>query len=265
MKQIRINLKGLTGLIAAAMIFSACEKTFDSKFAKNSDLSNSSNVQVYMAMVNANRNYVYVESRPVNGSSMISGTAFPSAGVGFSVPGGPTSFAVRDTLSTATQVPINFAENLQGGKYYTIFVYDTITSPQQKTVTTNIVIPNDTTARVRFANFVYNPTAMPAIDIYSTRLKTNIYSNLQITDVSDFLTVPSNTVDTFIVRLTGTGTNLQNIIPPTPPATTPTLIDVRAILTPTPKRSYTVVFRGGFRTNVTTSATVRTLSAFVNY
>lgn len=265
MKQIKISLKALAGLIMAGTIFSGCEKTFDSKFGKTTDLQNASNVQVYLATVNASRNYVYVDSKPVNGSSMTSGTAFPSTGVGFSVPGGPVTFTVRDTSSTATQVPINFAENLQASKYYTLFVYDTITSPQQKLVTTNIVIPNDTTARVRFANFVYNPTAMSAVDIYSTRLKANIYSNLQITDVTDFLTVPSNTVDTFIVRLTGTGINLQNYIPPVAPATVGSFIDVRSILTPTAKRSYTVVFRGGFRATSTSNSTVRTLSAFVNY
>lgn len=265
MKQIKISLAALAGLIIAATIFSACEKTFDSKFGKNSDLQNASNVQVYMAMVGASRNYVYVDSKPVNGSSMTSGSVFPSTGLGFSVPGGPVAFSVRDTSSTTTQAALDFAQNFQGGKYYTIFVYDTTTSPRQKTVTTNIVIPSDTTARVRFANFVYNPTALSAVDIYSTRLKANIYSNLQITDVSDFLTVPSNTVDTFIVRLTGTGVNLQNYVPPVAPATVGSFIDVRAILTPTAKRSYTVAFRGGFRATATTNSTVRTLSVFANY
>src|SRR6185295_9415023 len=88
---------------------------------------------------------------------------------GAAIVGGLKQCLIKDTLSASTQPQISFAESIQAGKSYTIFMYDTFTVIKQKTVETIIQIPADTTARVRFANFVYHPTAIPGIDIFSTR------------------------------------------------------------------------------------------------
>jgi hypothetical protein len=262
MNKIKIYVSGLILLLFSGVVIISCTKTFDEKIALQSNFSNSSLVQVYMAMVNANRNYVYVDAKPVTGASMVSGSVFPSSAYAASIPGGFRAFLVRDTLSTTTQVPLSFAENMQVGKNYTIFVYDTITTPKQKTIETTITIPDDTTARLRFANFVYNPTVLPnGFDIFSAKRNAVIFSNVKETEVTGFIPYASGVTDTFFIRPAGSPTNLQNW-----KTTNPTgLIDVIGILTPVEKRSYTIVFRGGYRATATSNTTVRNLSIFVNY
>jgi hypothetical protein len=252
-------------LIGLGLAFQSCQKTVKTKISENTDFSNSAIAQVYIATVNASRNYVYVDGSVVNGSVMTSGTLFPASGYGFKVTPGIKAFLVRDTLSATTQVPLSFAENMQFGKNYTVFMYDTITSPLQKTVQTDIVIPSDTSARLRFANFTYNPTALPfAFDIFSKKKNAVIFSNVQLTDVTGYIPYPSGVNDTFYIRPAGSAVNLQNF---TPSTTTPpgVYFDMFTTLNPTAKRSYTLVFRGGYRTFVTTTASVRTLSTFANY
>jgi len=226
-----IKLSTLPAL-AAALVISACTKNSDGVLTDSRDFSNSAIAQVYVATVNASRNYVYVDGNQVNGSSLISGSVFPASGPGFKVSPGVKAFLVRDTISTATQVPLSFAENFQFGKTYTVFLYDTINAPKQKTVQTDIVIPSDTTARIRFANFIYNPNAIPAVDVFSYSRNANIFTNVNVTDVTGFIPYASGLpLDTLYIRPTGTTTNL-----------------VKLSMTGLMKqRSYTVVYRGSDR------------------
>lgn len=259
MKLNKLYSAGLAGLIIISSAFVSCTKKFEESTLLQNDFTNSSIMQVYVATVNASRNFVWVDANRINGASLTSGSVFPTTGFGFNVGGGLRNFLVRDTLSTSTQVPYSFAENLQAGKTYTLFMYDTITTPKQKTVATNIEVPTDSTARLRFANFIYSPNAVPAFDIYSKKRNENIFTNVQVTEVTGFIPYASAVTDTFYIREAGTGINLQNRNP-----TTGAMSDVIAVLTPTTKRSYTLIFRGGYRASSTTATTVRTLSVFVN-
>lgn len=256
MKSIKKYITGAAALVVSGMLLSSCEKTFDADLPLNAGLENNAIVQVYMATVNTARNYVYVDSKPVTGAAMVLGSIFPTTGYGFSVPSGPRAFVVKDTLTASTQVPISFAQNLQVGKHYTLFMYDTISSPKQKIVEDNIVAIADTTARIRFANFVFSKIAIPAMDIYSANKKANIATNVQITDVTNFIPYETNVTDTFTIRLTGTTTNLMNTGVTTP---------IRVILTPREKRYYTLVFRGSYTTIANASVQARNLALFVNY
>lgn len=224
-----------TGILSMSLILllSSCSKNKKETFERQSDFSNSSQVQVHITMMNAARNYVYLDGKPLTGALMSTGSIFPSGAYASSIPGGIRSFLVRDTITTTTQVPLNFAENLQFGYNYTIFIYDTITTPKQKTVQTNIVIPSDTSSRIRFANFVYAPFAVPAVDVYSFNRQANIFTNIAVTDVTNFIPYPSNLLtDTLYVRETGTMNQL-----------------LKTTITGGlgPKRSYTYVYRGSHR------------------
>lgn len=245
------NIKNYTGIIIllliAGTVILSCTKSFDEKTAQQKNFNNSSLIQVYMAMGNAARNYVWVDGKLITGSLMSSGSVFPSAAYAASITPGLKSFLVRDTLSTSAQAPINFAENMQVGKNYTIFIYDTINAPKQKTVETKIVIPSDTTARIRFANFTHSKTAVPGVDIYSKRLNQNIFTNVNISEVTEFIPFPSAFTDTFSVRPTGTTTNLVTL----------------NTVSLSRKRSATLVFRGSYY--VATGAHARALSVFTNY
>lgn len=229
-------------VIALGLLLPSCTKSGDGVLEDNSDFTNAALAQVFIATVNASRNYVYVDGFPVNGSVMSSGSLFPANGPGFKVTPGIKAFLVRDTISTATQVPLSFAENMQFGKTYTVFMYDTINAPKQKTVQTDIVVPTDTTARIRFANFIYNPNAIPAVDVFSYKLNANIFTNVSVTDVTGFIPYPTLiSPDTLYIRNTGTTTNLLKI----------------SMTNLAPKRVYTMVYRGSDRG-------VRTASLFIN-
>lgn len=230
------------------LTFQSCTKQQAELVAKQqTDFTNSNLVQVYFATVNASRNYVYVDGNLVTGSLLASGGLFPAAGPGFNVPPGIKAFLVRDTLSATTQIPLSFTQNMLVGKKYTVFLYDTITSPKQKTVESNIVIPTDTSANIRFANFIFSQTAVPAVDIFSKRRNVNLFTNVPATEVTNFIPIPTAFNDTFFVRETGTTNQLA----------------VLNGLNPTQKRSYTLVFRGRYQT--TTGTVARTLSSFINY
>ncbi len=264
MKSIKKYINGAAALVVSGMLLSSCEKTFDTTLPLNAGLDNNAIVQVYMATVNTARNYVYVDSKPVTGAAMTLGSVFPGTGYGFSVPSGPRAFEVKDTLTATTQVPLSFAQDLKANKHYTIFMYDTISSPKQKIVQDNIVAVTDTTARLRFANFVYSKNAIPAVDIYSANKKANVFTNVQVTDVTDYIPYETNRTDTFYIRLTGTLTNLQNITPPTP---TPgnVLTTISFAVTPREKRHYTLIFRGSYATILTNSTQVRGFGFMTNY
>ncbi|MBL0271107.1 MAG: DUF4397 domain-containing protein [Chitinophagaceae bacterium] len=270
MKSILIKYT-LVGAVIISLTQSACVKKVDGVLVGDKKLSDKSMVQVYMAMVNPSRNYIYVNNAAVNGASITQGTLFPATGPGFAIDGGFKSFLIRDTLTATTQVPLSFANDFQAGKNYTVFVYDTITSPKQVTVQTDIVVPSDNTARLRFGNFTYSPTAPPAVDIFSKRLNTNIFTNVPVSQVTGFMPYNTNVTDTFYVRETGTGVNLKNW--DNLPAPGGTFVDIIAVLTPRPQRSYTLVFRGGYRASnlkmppayTTANPTLRQLSTFINY
>jgi len=264
MKAIKKYINGAAALVVSGMLFSSCEKTFDTTLPLNDGLNNNAIVQVYMATVNTARNYVYVDNKPVNGASMVLGSVFPTTGYGFSVPGGTTAFLVRDTASTTTQIPLSFAQNLTVGSHYTIFMYDTLNSPKQKTVEDKIVPITDTTARIRFANFVYSKTAIPAVDVYSVAKQANIFTNVQVSDVTGYIPYQTNRTDTFYLRATGTTTNLQNITPPTP-APGNVLTTISFAVTPRAKRHYTLIFRGSYATILTNAAQVRGFGFMTNY
>ncbi|MBM3416814.1 MAG: DUF4397 domain-containing protein [Bacteroidetes bacterium] len=245
----RVNIFHCTLLIVPALgiLISACTKSFNEKTLQDKNFNNKSLVQVYLAMVNASRNYIYVDGNLITGSLMSSGSVFPSTAYAASIDPGVKGFFIMDTLSTSTQVPLSFAENMQVGKNYTIFVYDSLAAPKQKTVETSIVVPADTTARLRFANFTHTKTAIPGIDIFSKRLNQNLFTNINVSDVSGYVAFPSAFTDTLYVRSTGNTTNLVTL----------NAVNLSA------KRSYTLVFRGSY--SVTSGTAARTLSLFTNY
>lgn len=226
----------------------SCEKKLGKEVAmEQTDFSNMSFLQVYNGTLNSTRNYVYVDSRPVNGASLAYAATFPATATRFAIGSGYRNFLIRDTLNASTQPQMSFAENLQPGANYTLFMYDTLTTPKQKIVQNDIVIPDDSTARVRFANFIFTRTAVPNVDLYSVKRASNVFTNVSITDVTGFIPYASSLADTLYVRETGT---------------TNTLATMNGF-NPVRKRSYTLVFRGRYQTTGTTGV-ARLLSSFAN-
>ena len=245
-----ILLRKLSFFTISLLMLNACDKNYKDNTPSTADLANNSIVQVYIATVNASRNLFYVDGVPQSASLMSSGSFFPSTGsYGVAIKGGVRSFAIRDTLSTSTQLPLNFAQTLATASHYTVFAYDTITSPKQKTVNTSIAIPSDNSCRIRFANFAYNGNALtPRIDIVSIGKNEIVANNVNYTDVTEFIAHPSLlTGEGFQVRESGTSTILASV----------------SSVSLEPKRSYTIVYRGSHR--ATSGTSTRAVSVFVNY
>lgn len=233
------------GTLMIAFFLQSCTKEASTRLTTQTNLSNNSLIRVFVATVNASRNYVYVDGKPITGALLSSGSMFPAAGIYASyIPAGFRAFLIRDTLSTSTQVPLSFSGNMQANKNYTIFMYDTISAPNQKTVETTYEVPADTTCRIRFANFIYNPAAVPSIDVFSFNRNANIFTNVAVTDVSNFIAYPTKLgVDTLYIRETGSLTNIIKVV-------TSGFFQE--------KRSYTLVYRGSHRgTRVATLYTDR--------
>jgi hypothetical protein len=243
-------------LIALTVLITACSREIQDSTPRLDDFGNTATVQLYNVAVGNQRNLFYIDGKAVNGATVpltYTNTVllFPAApNVGFAVTAGLRNFYLKDTLATSTQPPLSFAENFLGNKFYTIFVYDTMNAVKQKTVETNIVVPSDNSARVRFANFAYFQTGVPpAVDIFSKTKNANVFTNVALTDVTDFITYTSGVADTLIVRSTGTAIGLDT-----------------ANFTFNAKRNYTLVFRGRYAVNESGGATFpRTLSSFINY
>ncbi|HEY6504779.1 MAG TPA: hypothetical protein VIZ28_12440 [Chitinophagaceae bacterium] len=256
MKLFRIIMTG-AGVMAIASFYLSCTKTnFERVADANTDYNNKSLVQVYNASINTQRTFFYADGNKLNGAALIytqttaTNAAHTGSGLTFILDPGLHSFLIRDTLLTSVQTPISFSGNLDANKFYTVFTYDTMNASKQKSVLADLVIPTDSTARLRFANFVYWKSGIPPpMDIFSKRLNANIFSNINYTDVTGFIPYASMVSDSLIVRTAGTMIAL----------------DTLAVSSFTPKRSYTLVFRGRYVTNEIGGALFpRTLASYAN-
>ena len=269
MKLLKIIILSL-GVATLSSLFFSCERETPLIAVKSEDFSNAASVQVFSATVKAARNYVYVDAVPVSGAIFGYQGVFPGTAYGFKVTAGSRSFVIKDTLPATTQTPITFTQTIEAGKSYTIFTYDTITSVKQATVQNTIVIPTDTTSMLRFANFIYNPTAIPNVDVYSYRripgtpvfVSTAVLNNANVSapvftgSTPVFSNVPTNQVSAFIPYASGLTDTLYVFAAGT---TTP-LLTKGFITSLVPTRSYTSTFNGSYRGNlaarvVTTIAT----------
>ena len=233
----KINL--ILWILAAPALYMSCTQETPHVATRLTDSSNSGSVQVFSATVKAARNYVYVDGTSVSGIALATGGIFPGTAYSFKVSAGSRSFTIKDTLPATTQVPLTFTQNIEAGKSYTIFTYDTITSTKQATVLNNIVIPTDTSSRLRFANFIYNTTPVANVDVFSFRKGgiggTNappVFANIATNQVTDFIPYSSGITDTLYVYATGT---------------TSPLIVKQVVQSLVPTRSYTSVYNGSYR------------------
>lgn len=243
-----MNIKSITIAIASIIVLASCEKEYKSLLSQETNLGNTAFVKFHNGIINSNRTYIYSDLVPLNGATIAYGAVFPLLSPSYSaVNAGTRAIAIRDTLAPSTQYPISFSTAMTGGNYYTIFAYDSLNAPKYKVVQDNIQVFNDTSARIRFANFPFSTTAIPNVDIFSQKQQANVFTNISTTSVTDFISYRAGISDTLYVRPTGTTTNLTQLNG----------------LVPTAKRNYTVIFRGSYRT--TAGAAARTLTSFLSY
>jgi len=229
---------------ASSLTFLSCTREAPLTASAETGIGDKATVQAFGATVKAARNYVYVDGIQISGGVFALGGVFPATAYASKIDAGARQFLIKDTAAVTTQVPLSFSEILESGKSYTIFTYDTTTSIKQKTVLNNIIIPADTTCMLRFANFIYNTTALPNVDVYSLkRGNTIVFNNVSTTGVTNYIPYAAGQTDVLTVYATGTTTPVLATI------TVPSLVQTR---------SYTAAYTGSYQgTKVT--------SVFVNY
>lgn len=247
----RINKLIIASLLSGACFLASCDKEEEREIPEQMNLNTKAIVKVYNATIGSTRNNIYIDNIAVTGTSGVYGygTAFPNTVYGFAVEPGTRTVLIKDTAATTTQTPVTFTGTFEAGKVYTIFTYDTLNKAKAKMVETPIVVPADTSIRLRFANFAHLHTGnSPNVDVFSKRMNRNIFSNIGFTSVTDYITYPQ-IIDTFFVTAAGTSTPILDTLVP---------------FSPTQKRSYTLVWRGRYLVN--NNATLsRTLSSFADY
>jgi hypothetical protein len=257
------NIFSILAVVAVILFADACKKPYSYIQNVDSDLANnSSTAQIFGACAKMTRNYTYVDGVQVSGSALAFGGVFPGAAYSVRLTPGTHNILIKDTLSTTLQVPLTYAQVFDLGKFYTLFLYDTTASPKMLAVKNNITIPLDTSCMLRFANFIYNPTAVPNVDVYSFRkipgtpvfiagvvqmnTSTPVFTNIATNTVTDFIPYSSLLTDTLYVYATGT--------------TTP-LLAKQLVPSLTPTRSYTSAYIGSYR-SLPTAKSVTTFSTY---
>lgn len=228
----------------------SCKKDYHKTVADYvPSLENYAFIKVINGTVGSARTYVYQDAviEPMTGSPLSTTGYFPNTTTYAALYQGNRTIIIKDTASNTTQKTISYTGNFTAGSYYTVFMYDTAASAKYLLVQDKIETPTDTTARIRFANLIYSSTAVQNVDLFSTRMNTNLFTNVNVGQVTDFAPFASRNTDTLYVRSTGTTTNLA-----------------QASITPTSGRSYTAVFEGRYQTaSGTYSATNPKRSLFV--
>jgi hypothetical protein len=239
-------------LIILVGFFSACKRETSNNLGVIStvDLSQKSLIKIVNLTTGAARNFAYSPElySPASGAAFAYGATFPAGFNYFAIRSGDNNIVIKDTLSTSTQIPLTIAGWYEPGKRYSIFTYDTITSIRYKMVNDDIVVPADTSARIRFANFIRSGSTLPNFDLYSKNLGANVFSNVAATDVTAFRAYSSKVQDSIFLRETGTTINILG-----------------TSVTPEQRRSYTLVFRGRYDATGVSPTVPRTLTLFTNY
>ena len=220
-KHILLSLVFLIGLLSCEKdktVVATYQPTGSNAFLRVMHVSpNFRNVQHYADSFN-----VYVGANKVNGALFTYNSSFPAAAINVNtyaaVPAG--SQQIRLSLPGKSLVDsftiMTLTKTLEGGKYYTFFITDSLSAQQDPTkiwVNDANFLSDDTTQyRIRFAHTILNDTAGKNVDVFSYRKAGNIFSNIARGAVTDFISLPApTTLDTISIRRPGTGFELARI------------------------------------------------------
>src|SRR5689334_7622387 len=121
MKRINKISACVCGLAGLFLVQSCTKQTPKLVANQQTDFSNSSVVQVYMAAVSGSTiaANVFVDAAQLSGATIAAGGVFPpgAGAIGANIPSGVRAFLI----TTAT--PLSFAENMQPAGAHTIFIY----------------------------------------------------------------------------------------------------------------------------------------------
>ena len=148
---------------------------------------------------------------------MVFGGQFPNTATYASLPAGQTNFNfIMNRITNGAFSPVagdtvfKNSITLVEGKYYTMFLIDTVPNPKVLVLEDVFTIPDQDKFKARFINLIANPN--DKYDIYSDKKAGNIFSNVGYKEVKDFIDFPvSTSSDTLRLRLTGTTSDVSKL------------------------------------------------------
>lgn len=192
----------------------------------------------------------------LNGGFLTYGAVFPSSTNLYAAVNAGTLQAIRITLNGVTTPDsitlATFTKTLTAGAYYSLIITDSLlnSSDQKRILMQDEFVISDTTHfTMRMVHAILNDTLGKNVDVYSTRLATNIFSNISPGTVTPFTTQPYNFIsDTLIVRRAGGFFELARLSTVASPLAR--------------QRAYTLVYKG--LPSATTGTKARSLFTFLN-
>lgn len=239
---------------ALSLFLVGCDRTTDWNAERKSTSGSA-----YIRFVHASPNFraitgirdslnIFVRNDKANGGffTYVSGTtntnAAPSGAGYFATQPGqvPIRFALGNATNPDSATVYTTTRSLEPGRYYTFVITDSFRSSnptRQIFLEDALVAPGSNQFSIRLVHAVLDEPAGSAVDLWSSRLRTNLLSNVSIGTATGFLNFPqyntSSTADTLIVRRAGTTTELAR--------STSTTVTQDFLLG---QKIYTYVFRG---------------------
>ncbi len=180
---------------------------------------------------------IYINNVKVNGTFLTYGSVYPSvADLYAAVPAGAAAIKISivgvNSLDSVVVSTIN--KTLTAGNYYSFIITDSVLNTNESKqifLQDNFVRSDTSHFTVRFVHAILNDTTGKNVDVYSTRLASNVFSNISPGTVTPFISEPYNLIsDTLIVRRAGSPFELARI------STVATAINR--------ERAYTLVYKG---------------------
>lgn len=130
----------------------------------------------------------------------------------------PIRFALSSPTNPDSTAIFSTTRNLEAGKYYSYIITDSFRSAdpsRQIFLEDPLFVPGPTQFAVRFVHSVLNDTVGRTVDLFSSRLRGNLFTNVPIGGATGFVSFPQyntpSTNDTIIVRRSGTTQELARL------------------------------------------------------
>jgi len=189
--------------------------------------------------------FIYANGAKLNGTSLGYGSAWPTPNVYANIPAGSTKFEIlngRIDLTVVPNIPKYIAGDTLGtmtatldkGKYYTLYVGDTVPTVRMTLKEDVLPVPDYQMYKIRVANFSMNNNPTDTFNLFSTRQNAEIITDVTHKSVSNWVQLPLPILsDTLLLRKKGTTTVFAQVNG----------------FAPTGQRMYTIIGRG--KTGVT--------------
>jgi hypothetical protein len=163
--------------------------------------------------------FIYANGQKLNGLSLGYGSVWPTTNAYGNIPSGSVKFDIINARMDLTVVPNvpkftagdtlgSFTATLDKGKFYSVYIGDTVPNVRVTIKEDNLILPEPLTYKIRVANFSMNNNPTDTFNLFSVRQNAEIITDVTHKNVSDWVQIPIPILnDTLIFRKKG------NILP----------------------------------------------------